>query len=68
MPTATDLDALVEKYAAMIPDLNLEADDQEEYSTMLLMLQNTIETGEPNERIMDHCLAYLRQFEASTNR
>ena len=34
MPTLTD------KYAAAIPDLNLDGDEQEEYSTVLLRLQN----------------------------
>lgn len=33
MPTVTDLTALVEKLAAAIPDLNLDGDEQEEYST-----------------------------------
>lgn len=34
MPTLTDLTALVEKLAAAIPNLNLDGDEQEEYSTM----------------------------------
>ena len=46
MPTLTDLNALVEKFAAAIPNLNLDGDDQEEYSTMLLWLQNQVETAE----------------------
>lgn len=62
MPTFTDLDALLQQYAAAIPDLNLDGDDQEEYSTMLLRLQNTIETGEPNARIVNESLAYLSRF------
>ena len=62
MPTLTDLNALVEKFAAAIPNLNLDGDDQEEYSTMLLWLQNQVETGEPSERIVKECLAYLEQF------
>ena len=47
MPTVADLTAIVEKLAAEIPDLNLTEDEQEEYGTMLLRLQNTVETGEP---------------------
>jgi hypothetical protein len=35
MPTLTNLNALVEKFAAAIPNLNLDGDEQEEYSTML---------------------------------
>jgi len=62
MPTLTDLNALVEKFAAAIPNLNLDGDEQEEYSTMLLWLQNQVETGEPSERIVNECLAYLEQF------
>ena len=30
---------------------------------MLLRLQNTIETGEPNERIVKECLAYFGRIE-----
>ncbi|UWZ85164.1 hypothetical protein [Occallatibacter riparius] len=62
MPTLTDLDALVAQYAAAIPDLNLEADEQEEYSTMLLWLQNTVETGEPNRGIVEKCLTYFERY------
>jgi len=62
MPSLTDLNALVEKFAAAIPNLNLDGNEQEEYSTMLLWLQNQVETGEPSERIVNECLAYLEQF------
>jgi len=47
MPSLTDLTALLEKYIAAIPALNLDGDDLEEYSTVLLRFQNQIETGEP---------------------
>ena len=47
--TLTDLGKLVERFAAAIPELNLDGDEQEEYSTMLLRLQNQVETGEPSE-------------------
>ena len=49
MPTLTDLGKLVERFAAAIPELNLVGDEQEEDSTMLLRLQNQVETGEPSE-------------------
>ena len=62
MRTLTDLTALLEKYVAAIPALNLDGDELEEYSTMLLWLQNQVETGEPSERIVNECLAYLEQF------
>ena len=62
MPTLTDLTALVEKYAAAVPNLNLDGDEQEEYSTMLLWLQNQLETGEPSEAIVTECLAYFARF------
>ena len=64
MPTLMDLTALVEKLATGIPDLNLDGDEQEEYSTMLLWLQNQLETGEPSAAIVDRCLAYFKQFES----
>ena len=62
--TLTDLNALIEKLSAAIPDLDLDGEDIEEYSTMLLWLQNQVETGEPSERIVDECLAYFRRFES----
>jgi N-acetylneuraminic acid mutarotase len=64
MPTLTDLTALVEKLAAAIRDLNLDGDEQEEYSTMLLRLQNQIETGEPSEWFVNECLEYFRRVES----
>ena len=64
MPTLTDLNALVEKLAAAIPNLDLDGDEQEEYSTMLLWLQNQVETGEPSEPIVKRCLAYFAQFDS----
>jgi hypothetical protein len=62
MPTVTDLDALVQQYAAAIPDLNLDGDQQKEYSTMLLWLQNTVETGEPSDAVVNKCLVYFSRF------
>ena len=64
MPTLTDLTALVEQYAAAIPNLNLDGDEQEEYSTMLLWLQNQVETGQPCERIVNECLGFFRRFDS----
>lgn len=64
MPTPTDLSALVEQSAAAIPDLNLTADEQEEYSTVLVRLQNQVETGAPSEWIVRECLEYFKQVES----
>ena len=60
-----DLYLLVDKYAAVLPNLNLDGDEQEEYSTMLLWLQNQVEGGTPNPTFVDHCLTWLDRF-AST--
>ncbi len=67
MPTLTDLTALLEKYIAAIPNLNMDGDELEEYSTMLLWLQNQVETGEPSEAIVKECLAYLEQFKSQAS-
>jgi hypothetical protein len=64
MPTITDLTALLERLAGNLPKLNLDGDEQEEYSTMLLWLQNQVETGEPSERVVQHCLNYFERFES----
>ncbi|HXS75017.1 MAG TPA: hypothetical protein VN753_02490 [Terracidiphilus sp.] len=55
---------LVDKYASEIEKLNLDGDQLEEYSTILLHLQNQVETGEPSHKIIDQCLAYLERFSA----
>lgn len=62
MQSLLDLHLLVDRYAALLPELNLDADEQEEYSTMLLRLQNQVEGGTPNETFVDRRLAYLEKF------
>jgi len=64
MPTVLDLDVLVDEFAAAIPTLNLDGDELEEYSTMLLRLQNQVETGEPIEWIVQECINYLNRVVA----
>jgi hypothetical protein len=64
MPTLTDLSTLVERLAREISNLNLDGDEQEEYSTMLLWLQNQVEAGEPSSQIVQKCLAYFARFES----
>lgn len=62
MPSLLDLHLLVDKYAAMLPKLDLGGDEQEEYSTMLLWLQNQVEGGTPNETFVNQCLNWLERF------
>lgn len=64
MPNNVELSALVERLAAALPKLNLDGEEQEEYSTMLLWLQNQVETGEPSERVVQQCLEYFGRFES----
>jgi hypothetical protein len=59
MPSITELGKLIDELAASIPDSGMTGDEQEEYSTMLLRLQNTVHTGEPSERIVKECLAFF---------
>jgi len=59
MQSLLDLPLLVDKYAEILPHLELDGDKQEKYSTMLLWLQNQVEGGTPNPRIVDRCLEYL---------
>jgi len=63
MPNNVELSALVERLAANVTKLNLDRDEREEYSTMLLWLQNQVETGEPSERVVQQCLDYFGRFE-----
>jgi len=64
MPNNVELSALVERLAAGLPKLTLEGDEQEEFSKMLLWLQNQVETGEPSEQIVRQCLEYFGRFES----
>jgi hypothetical protein len=64
MPNIMELSVLIERLAATLPKLDLEGHEQEEYSTMLLWLQNQVEAGEPSEEIVQQCLAYFGQFES----
>lgn len=64
MQSLLDLNLLVDKYAALLPQLNLDGDDQEEYSTMLLRLQNQVETGEPSEAIVNETVEWLTRATA----
>jgi predicted transposase YdaD len=64
MHDMTDPTALLEKYIAAIPVLNLDGDELEEYSSVLLRLQNQVETGEPSDRVISECLAWMVQFES----
>lgn len=59
MQSLVDLHLLVDKYATLLPELELDGDEQEEYSTMLLWLQNQVEGGTPNPTFIDQCLAWL---------
>ena len=62
MQTLYSLYMLVDKYATQIEKLNLDGDQLEEYSTVLLRLQNQVETGEPSHKIVTQCLACLNKF------
>jgi hypothetical protein len=62
MQRLPDLYLIVDKFASLLPNLNLDGDEQEEYSTMLLRLQNKVEGGTPNQTFVDRCLEYLSKF------
>jgi hypothetical protein len=64
MQSLLDLHLLVDKYAALLPKLELNGDEQEEYSTMLLWLQNQVEGGTPNVTFVNQCLDWLERFSA----
>ena len=53
---------LVDEYASEIEKLNLDGDELEEYSTVLLHLHNQVETGEPSDKIVTKCIESLNRF------
>ncbi len=59
MAFATDLNALVDDYAARLETLNLTGDDQEEYSTMLCRLENQVGREHPDQAIIEECASFL---------
>ena len=61
MPTQY-LTTLVERLATAIPDLKLDGDEQEEYSTMLSRLENQAAADEANEAIVNECLENFKQL------
>jgi len=61
MQSLLDLHLLVDQFAELLPGLNLDGDEQEEYSTMLLWLQNQVEGGTPHPTFVDRCLTWLER-------
>ena len=55
---------LVDKYASEIEKLDLDGDQLEEYSTVLLHL---VETGEPSKKFVNECLQWLTRFTTKTS-
>ena len=62
MQSIYSLYLIVDKYATQIEKLNLDGDQLEEYSSVLLHLQNQVETGAPSERIVNQCIEILSRF------
>jgi len=56
------LHLLVDQYASAIEKLNLDGDELENYGTVLLDLQNQLETREPSGRIIKECLTRLSRM------
>lgn len=56
---------LVDKYASEIEKLNLDSDQLKEYSTVLIHLQNQVNTLYPSDRVVNECLAWLQRFTTS---
>ena len=59
-----DLTSIKVKQEFSTTHLDLDGDAQEEYSTMLLWLQNQVEMGEPSENIVKQCLEYFAEFQS----
>jgi hypothetical protein len=66
MATSTDLNALVDEFAARLETLNLGGDDQEEYSTMLCRRENQADRDEPDDAIVAECVFYFGRYSVSS--
>ena len=62
MQSIYSLYLIVDQYATQIEKLNLDGDQLEEYSSVLLHLQHQVETGAPSERIVNLCIEILSRF------
>ena len=68
MRSMYNLYLLVDKYATQIEKLNLDGDELEQYSSVLLQLQNEVEGGAQSERIVEQCIEMLRRFTSKVSR
>lgn len=62
MQPLLDLHLRVDNFAAARLALKLTGHEHEEYSSMLLWLQNRIEGGTPNQTFVNRCLEWLERF------
>lgn len=49
---------LVDRYAALVPKLNLDGDEERD-------IHDRADGRTPNETFVDHCLAWLNRFETT---
>jgi hypothetical protein len=68
MRSIPDLHLLVDKYAALLPTLDTDGDEQEEYGAMILRPQNQVERATPNETFVDQCLIWLERATTRASR
>lgn len=66
MATLTDLNSLVQEFADRLESLQLEGDEQEEYSTMLCRLEDQVDRGDANYAIVVECVNYLSRYRVSS--
>jgi len=62
METLKVLGAATYLYALTGLHLEMTGEEQEEYATMLLWLQNQVEMGDPNPKIVERSRAWLNNF------
>ena len=66
MATLTDLNSLVQEFADRLESLQLDGDEQEEYSTMLCRLEDQADRSDPNYAIVVECVNYLSRYRATS--
>ncbi len=62
MALLTDFENLVDEFASRLDSLQLDGDEQEEYSAILNRLENQVDRERPNYQIVVECARYLARF------
>jgi len=68
MALLTDFENIVDDFARRLETLQLDGDEQEDYSAMLNRLENQVDRERPNYQIVVECARYLARFPRASSK